>query len=971
MYPCDVCGKRFKLLSRLVSHYSMHSEERPYPCNVCPKRFRRKSHLTEHLKLHSKKFSYKCQVCGKGFKQSSGFSIHKKKCYKEKPAVGPVKSKRRVVRNTMECSKENKSVEMLEKQPVVTDVGNIHKCHICSEMFPSLTKLENHVVYHTRRRRYKCLACNRIFKHLSVFKRHQENHKHQQNEKDSNVKEIGDITSQTYDNNSQTNDDDSQLSMNEIENKTNVQQKRKRCKGEPVCKECQKPFSCWFSVRRHINECHQGQKRTEDALNDMNFKTNHTCLICHKVFPSVFSLQGHRNRCHEGKRKLLKEKNPPLPHKCDVCNKSFLYKSRLKEHYWFHTQPVTEHKCDWCGKYFLYASQLKTHLLVHEKEPKRVKPKSKLRHKCKVCKKMFQYMSQLKTHSKTHFLDKQKRKLPCNFCEKSFEFQSHLRRHETTHYNRPKASSSNCEKKGSFKCDVCDKMFQYPSNLREHVIIHHKAQQEVTGSSHSKEPCEQEKRSSDSKQNSAPYKCEICGNAFSYLTNLKRHYTVHNKNESNKKKPYFCPYCDRSFWQTNHMKKHCIVQHHTDRTFKCKICSVGFARKLLYVQHLPCKADVGNTSCDQSVKKVKRRRGRQPDVSRISISNDKTQSKDLSSKGALPHKEKSRCNSKKKGSCVEHGKQTTTTTNSLENNVGNSKKGASCHICGAKLSTNSALRIHLHIHFDRRPFPCRFCAMKFRQHSHLVCHSRAIHKEDFPYQCDLCDMTFKNPGRVKSHRKTEHGLTDNPYDHGGFEKSVAPSNDPTRQTGNGGSEQTQYACSFCDTSARTFRSLSGLRRHISVIHGGLPESASNCQEMMIVVPCEENTTRLTPAEEIYKCDVCSVIVHGSDALEAHEKAHTNTKSPSSTPPFSTFTPPMPTVKQSFECNFCGEEYDSISREAFDQHQLEHELSADEPTGIGYMCVECDKEFLMASDLLKHHEEVHTQEEEHCVNTLSE
>lgn len=58
------------------------------------------------------------------------------------------------------------------------------------------------------------------------------------------------------------------------------------------------------------------------------------------------------------------------------------------------------------------------------------------------------------------------------------------------------------------------------------------------------------------------------------------------------------------------------------------------------------------------------------------------------------------------------------------------------------------------------------------------------------------------------------------------------------------------------------------------------------------------------------------------------------------------------------CKHCNEEFDSLSREKFQEHELSHELEATEPTCMTYACFECEVEFATASEMMDHYEEKH-------------
>ena len=54
-----------------------------------------------------------------------------------------------------------------------------------------------------------------------------------------------------------------------------------------------------------------------------------------------------------------------------------------------------------------------------------------------------------------------------------------------------------------------------------------------------------------------------------------------------------------------------------------------------------------------------------------------------------------------------------------------------------------------------------------------------------------------------------------------------------------------------------------------------------------------------------------------------------------------------------KCHFCDEIFDISSIQAFQDHQLKHELKAIVPIGIGYVCFQCDATFDLASELIEH------------------
>ena len=53
-YACSHCGQTFKELSKLGTHYRIHTGEKPYSCSNCGKAFSDNGNLKKHQILHSK-----------------------------------------------------------------------------------------------------------------------------------------------------------------------------------------------------------------------------------------------------------------------------------------------------------------------------------------------------------------------------------------------------------------------------------------------------------------------------------------------------------------------------------------------------------------------------------------------------------------------------------------------------------------------------------------------------------------------------------------------------------------------------------------------------------------------------------------------------------------------------------------------------------------------------------------------------
>ena len=80
-FKCNICSKRFSLLSNLIKHKREHNNtDLLIKCEYCNKIFLKFDDLMSHYYLHIDNTLFKCDICNIQFCQSEKLKKHKLRC---------------------------------------------------------------------------------------------------------------------------------------------------------------------------------------------------------------------------------------------------------------------------------------------------------------------------------------------------------------------------------------------------------------------------------------------------------------------------------------------------------------------------------------------------------------------------------------------------------------------------------------------------------------------------------------------------------------------------------------------------------------------------------------------------------------------------------------------------------------------------------------------------------------------------
>lgn len=156
---CHFCGKLIKGRSRIYRHLKIHTDK-GLPCPICQKTLKNRHSLTQHMQRHSGVKSYTCEKCASTFYTSAELSNHKRM----------VHNKGKYWYKCDRCDYKALRNETLKKHKAKHTDSNL-PCTVCGMFFESTQKLILHQRRHFDEKKYQCPHCEvKFFRRDSVGK---------------------------------------------------------------------------------------------------------------------------------------------------------------------------------------------------------------------------------------------------------------------------------------------------------------------------------------------------------------------------------------------------------------------------------------------------------------------------------------------------------------------------------------------------------------------------------------------------------------------------------------------------------------------------------------------------------------------------------------------------------------------------------------------------------------------------------